>query len=277
MRTVTSDPVVGSGDVLHREADRPWLIRLPVCDSSNTWALAHLDTLDHGDVVWALEQRGGRGQHGRHWLSPPGCLCLSCVLDLPPHPANQRLALIAGLAVALSVEDALPAIQVALKWPNDCLVNGAKLAGILCEGRCSGTRHRIVVGIGLNRAPDWAAAGIDPDTVGQAVIGLDSLGAEPPPALDLIDSLHHYLLEGAGLIATGRWDQLLPALRQRDHLIGRRLRLDGGSGSQAPLHGHGAGIDDDGRLILRDDHGAEHPISSASVTILDPVVPQGAP
>ncbi len=104
----------------------------------------------HGLVIVAEDQTAGRGSHGRAWQSPPGDdLYLSALLRLErPRPTLT-------LATALAVVDAARSVgidgeRVRVKWPNDVLVDGAKVAGILCESRSRGKRFDAVVGIGLN-------------------------------------------------------------------------------------------------------------------------------
>lgn len=104
----------------------------------------------HGLVIVAEVQTAGRGSHGRSWRSPPGDdLYLSALLRLEkPRPTLT-------LATALAVVDAARSAGVGggrlrVKWPNDVLVDGAKVAGILCESRSRGERFDAVVGVGLN-------------------------------------------------------------------------------------------------------------------------------
>ena len=105
----------------------------------------------HGTVVHALRQGAGRGRLGRPWSSPPGNLYVSVVLR-PPPPSSRHAEL--GFVAALAVLDAVDAIvptgvQASVKWPNDLLLEGAKLAGILLEGGGDGA---IVAGFGVNIA-----------------------------------------------------------------------------------------------------------------------------
>ena len=93
-------------------------------------------------VVTATRQTGGKGRYGRVWESPPGNLYLSAVAP-DFGEANALLAFVAGVAVA----DALGDFHVQIKWPNDILLNGKKVAGILLERREDGL---VVIGIGLN-------------------------------------------------------------------------------------------------------------------------------
>ena len=121
-------------------------------DSTNTWAKAHVDQwIDHElTLVTAFEQTGGRGRFNRKWISPPdlNIYATFCFLvdaqrtDLGHIP--QLLALTA--AQLLEKWDFEPKI----KWPNDLLLNGRKVAGILCESILLEEKRGIIVGIGLN-------------------------------------------------------------------------------------------------------------------------------
>ena len=198
-------------------------------------------------MVHTPRQVAGRGQDGRRWRSPPGVFTASFVIDLPHPAAGARLSLAAGLAVAHLVEDLLPAARVAIKWPNDCYCDDRKLAGILCEARLDGGALRAVVGIGLNVDPRWEAdTGFD--DLARPPISLADLGLADPGADRLIDGLRSYLLEAVGLVRAERWDPLAEQLRARDWLLARPLVVTPRGG--APIHGSGAGIDEQGRLLV---------------------------
>ena len=94
-----------------------------------------------GTVVMAATQTGGRGRYGRVWQSPIGNLYVSFVFESDPK-RDQYLSFITGLAVA----ESLPEFNVRLKWPNDVLLDGKKIAGILLET----AGDKIIVGIGVN-------------------------------------------------------------------------------------------------------------------------------
>ena len=108
----------------------------------------------HGTLVWALEQTAGRGRLDRHWQSPRGNLYTSCILRPGVTPARAaEVGFVAALAVAETVRALLPAaVSVALKWPNDVLVDGGKIAGILLESAIgqTGQVQHVVAGIGVN-------------------------------------------------------------------------------------------------------------------------------
>lgn len=131
-----------------------WDIRVAwSAESTNTALLAAVraGATDGRRSLWACEiQDGGRGRLGRRWTSATGAsLTMSIALSIArPLPALDGVTLVCGLAV----RDVLAGIGVdaALKWPNDVLVGGRKLAGILVEAHAAGGRTTLVVGIGIN-------------------------------------------------------------------------------------------------------------------------------
>lgn len=120
--------------------------------STNDWARALADRdAPHGTVVVADRQTRGRGRRGHPWHSPAGGLWMSLVLR-PRTPPSALGPL--GLAVAVAVAEAIEGLGVggvALKWPNDVLVSGRKVAGILTEAAAeAGCVRHVIVGIGVN-------------------------------------------------------------------------------------------------------------------------------
>ena len=109
----------------------------------------------HGTVIWADAQTAGHGRYGRSWHSPPGNLFLSVVLR-PSGSASRgpELGFLAAVVVAECVAGLLPRPDcVALKWPNDVQIDGAKVAGILPEAQSAGDGLAwVVLGVGLNLA-----------------------------------------------------------------------------------------------------------------------------
>jgi BirA family biotin operon repressor/biotin-[acetyl-CoA-carboxylase] ligase len=105
--------------------------------------------------IVAREQTAGRGRHGRHWGSPPGNLYASLLLTAPCEPPlAPQLGFVAGLALhdAAASVTGLNAPRLALKWPNDLLIDRAKTAGLLLEGESRAGRLDVVIGIGVNIA-----------------------------------------------------------------------------------------------------------------------------
>jgi BirA family biotin operon repressor/biotin-[acetyl-CoA-carboxylase] ligase len=112
------------------------------------------DGAEEGTLVWALEQSAGHGRRGRAWSSPRGNLYLSLILrpDCPVSGAAQ-LGFVAALAVGGALRAILPRIErLAYKWPNDVLLNGRKIAGVLLECETVGSEKLsfVVVGVGVN-------------------------------------------------------------------------------------------------------------------------------
>ena len=105
--------------------------------------------------LWLVadEQSGGRGRHGRSWVSPPGNLYATLLLPEPCAPAvAPELGFVAGTALhaAVSLLIGLGPPRLALKWPNDLLLDGAKTAGLLLEGLHVGGRFIVLIGFGVN-------------------------------------------------------------------------------------------------------------------------------
>lgn len=178
----------------------------------------------HGTLVTASEQRAGRGRQGRTWSAPVGTALLCSLLVREPP---RLLPLAAGVAIASAVGD-----EARLKWPNDVLVHGRKVAGILVEGR---PRERwAVVGMGVN-----VAVSIDelPPEV-RARAGTLGLPAQA------IEAWLSGLVEHLARCLQASENEILEAVRARDALLEQPIRWASGSGT-------GSGIDGDGRLVVR--------------------------
>lgn len=101
----------------------------------------------HGTVVSAVEQSAGRGRRGRAWMSPPGNLHCSILLDRGPDPAAApQLTFVAAVALRDALADLAITIDFRVKWPNDVLCAGAKIAGMLLEQ----AGEFIILGVGVN-------------------------------------------------------------------------------------------------------------------------------
>lgn len=200
-------------------------VHLRTTDSTNLRARALAQAgAPHGTLVTAGAQSAGRGRQGRTWTAPAGrALLCSLVVREPP----RFLPLAAGVAVAeLCGEDA------AIKWPNDVLLAGGKVAGILVEGRPQ--QGWAVLGIGLNVA-------VAPEELPEELRGrAATLGRGPeaiePTLAELLTHLEVWLAAPAGAV--------LEAVAARDALHGQPVRWSGGAGT-------GAGIDGDGHLLVR--------------------------
>lgn len=200
-----------------------------------------------GTVVVAERQEAGHGQHGRVWHSPPGGLYLSVILRGLQDPRLLTLALGNAVADVLEVAGAEPR----LKWVNDVLVDGRKVAGVLVEGESTGDRiDFLVAGIGINvngTATDFPAPLRD-----QAATLEDVLGAQsciPDLEAVLLDSLQEWVEK----VRAGRSDEVVAAWRARDAMEGRSVAFDPDGDERPQVQGVARGIDGEGRLLLEVD------------------------
>jgi len=119
------------------------------------WAAKGEDMAPDGTIIWASEQTEGRGRRGRTWHSPPGNLYFSMILR-PEIPLSQAGEL--GFVTSLALNDCLGTLSpaghdISCKWPNDILLNGKKVAGLLLETESPGKQlDALIVGIGVNVA-----------------------------------------------------------------------------------------------------------------------------
>jgi BirA family transcriptional regulator, biotin operon repressor / biotin---[acetyl-CoA-carboxylase] ligase len=177
----------------------------------------------HGTLVTAREQTAGRGRQGRAWTAPPGqALLCSLVVREPP----RLLPLAAGAAVAATV-----GTQARLKWPNDVLLDGRKVAGILVEARPQ--QRWAVVGIGVNVAV----------RVEQLPAALRERAGTLGLGTEALEGWLERLVEALERWLAAPEDDVLAFVRSRDALLGRPVRWAGGAGT-------GAGVDGDGRLVV---------------------------
>jgi BirA family biotin operon repressor/biotin-[acetyl-CoA-carboxylase] ligase len=210
------------------------LIRKVAETGSTNSDLIALARLGEAEGIWlrAERQSGGRGRHGRVWQSPPGNLHASTLVRLraadPPAPS---LALVAAIAIHEAVSSFVP--EVRIKWPNDLVVRGAKLAGILLERE----GEAVIAGFGVNLAA--APEGLERPTTSLT----DELGEAPDPDhfLDRLVQSFSSQLEA--------WRRLgLERLRsdwlERAHPVGTPL-------STAEGEGLFDGLEEDGALRLR--------------------------
>lgn len=218
-------------------------------------ALRAGERVSEGHWLVADRQTAGKGRQGRTWLDGAGNFMGSTVVRCGPgDPPAQSLAMLAGLAL---YEAVLPLLSdpsgLSLKWPNDLLLHGAKLAGVLLE-RAEDT---VIVGIGVN-------LGAAPELPDRRTIALSALG--PAPDRDSF----------AGALAASfdreleRWrtyglDPLLRRWQQVAHPVGSALAVHEPGG--ATLAGTFAGLAADGSLLLRLEDGAIRPIHAGDVTL----------
>jgi BirA family biotin operon repressor/biotin-[acetyl-CoA-carboxylase] ligase len=199
-------------------------------DSTNTRAreLAAAGA-PHGTIVTAAEQSAGRGRQGRTWTAPMGKALLYSAVLRPLEERHTMLPLAVPLAVAEAAEELQPGIECRVKWPNDILVEGRKLAGILIEARPQD--GWAVIGVGLNLSIEQSEF---PQELQQSATSLRNASAAS--AREVLN------LRLAAWVAADPVD-VLDSWRKRDALRGREVAWEGGSGVAD-------GVDDRGYLVV---------------------------
>jgi BirA family biotin operon repressor/biotin-[acetyl-CoA-carboxylase] ligase len=210
-----------------------------------------------GTVIIAGEQIAGRGRVGRKWVSPPGSVALSIIL-YPPLAYLPSLIMVASLATANAIER-VTALRAQLKWPNDVLVNGRKICGILVESDVKGSKvDYAVIGIGLNVNINLADY---PGIVPLATSLSQELGQQVSRRR-IIQSL---LAEAERLyLALGEGDSVFRQWRARLVTLGQPVRVSSG---EATCEGIAESVAQDGSLLLRQPDGDLLKVVAGDVTL----------
>lgn len=217
-------------------------------DSTNTSAtgLARADATE-GTIVIADAQTGGKGRLGRSWVSPPGVnLYLSAILrPRKPASAAPQLSLLAAVAVAEAIVQQTR-LTPSIKWPNDVLVAGKKVCGILTEMQANGTQLRsVVVGIGVNINAPLSSF---PEELQDKASSLFLMGGEPVDRaafavslLTHLEKLYVLWLEKGFPIVGAAWEGYA------SELLGKSITVTAPEGT---LSGTALGLDRDGALLV---------------------------
>ena len=228
-------------------------------DSTNTKAQELAEKgYPSGTLVVADKQESGKGRRGRSWVSPSGTgifMTLMIKPDINPNNASM-LTLVAALAVAKAITS-VTGEEALIKWPNDIVVNGKKVCGILTEAGTdleSGRLEWLVVGIGLNltsTAADW------PPELADKAGSLYPGGPAPVPRAALAGAIARELL------ALGPGEDCLDEYRARCFVPGHWVTVCTGSETYAAK---ALAIDAEGRLVVRRENGREEALRCGEVT-----------
>lgn len=235
-------------------------IEMESCGSTNDEAarLARAGA-KHGTVVIAERQTSGRGRDGRLWESPPGGLYVSAVLRPSlPLVAVPPMTLAIGIALAEAVKTT--GARGTLKWPNDLLVDGRKLAGVLVEAQSQGNRlESVVVGIGVNLTGEL------PESLGERAITLAEAAGTVIDREQFIEALLAQVERWVDRYVAVGLEAIIPAWQQR-MAHGLTARANG------ELIGIVEGLDPEGALLLRDETGKVHRVRSGDVEVIRPTL-----
>jgi BirA family biotin operon repressor/biotin-[acetyl-CoA-carboxylase] ligase len=213
-------------------------------DSTNQRARAlAAEGAPHGTLVTASEQTAGRGRQGRTWSAPPGQALLTSVVVRPPP---RLLPLMAAVAVADVACELVKAERVTIKWPNDVLLDGRKVAGILVEGRPQ--EGWAVLGIGVNVAVDVDEL---PEELRTSAASLGLGIEEVEPVLERVLAALEVRLREEEPATIAAW-------RERDALLDQPI-------SWAEGEGTARGVDDAGRLAVELADGSRTALNAGEV------------
>lgn len=226
--------------------------RFRTLDSTNAEALRRGAV--PGEAYLAVSQTAGRGRIGRSWHSPPGNLHATLVASMPAGRNPAHLAFVAGVAVRDALAEMAPEARFTLKWPNDVLCGGRKLAGILIEAGERG--YAVGVGINLVAVPPDTAVNV-PATHLKAVSGRNI----PPEAI--LGAVCRALSAWHGTWESQGFGPLRTAWLASAHRIGDTIAASTGTGNR--IEGRFAGLDDDGALLVEDAVGRRHTIAAGDV------------
>lgn len=265
-RLAASPDVIVAGDVkqgLGTKTIGTEILHYAEVESTNTLAmdLARKGAVD-GTVVVAETQTGGKGRLGRAWTSPAGNLYVSVVLrpDVPISKA-PLITLMGAVAVASGIRRQC-GVPAGIKWPNDILLSGKKVSGLLTEMSAETDRIRhVVLGIGVNVNMDSRA--LQPKirrmstTLAAAVGRPVDRTALTRTLLGELDLWYHRFLKGDA--------EVIAAWKELNVTLGHRVAVSGGGVKQEGL---ASGVDMEGRLILKLDDGTLRQVSAGDVTIV---------
>jgi BirA family transcriptional regulator, biotin operon repressor / biotin---[acetyl-CoA-carboxylase] ligase len=235
------------------------LLARDLIGSTNADALERARAGERGPLwITARAQSAGRGRRGNVWISEPGNLYATLLLG---NPASARrlpqLSFVAALAVIDAIGEAAPrlASRLALKWPNDVLCDGAKIAGTLLEGEGQGRDVAVAVGIGVNCAHH-------PAGMPYPVTNLAAEGASVSP-----DQLFR-ALSGAMARRLAQWDRGAGFEAIRADWLARAAGVGSAIRVRLPereISGRFEALDEDGRLMLRLPEGRIEPVTVGEV------------
>jgi BirA family biotin operon repressor/biotin-[acetyl-CoA-carboxylase] ligase len=204
-----------------------------------------------GTVLIAEEQTAGRGRGENKWASPKGGVYLSALLSPRDVKHITDLSILAGVAMVQAVREPLPkALEVGVKWPNDCLINWKKVGGILCEAIPDDPAGLCVVGIGIN-------VNITPEQIAPFAarpFGATSFAVECPGGEFSVEQMANILLRKLENLylsyKQGGFDNIRYLWERNCALVGKKVEITEKAGPDGKVVGTFLGLDDQGAMIL---------------------------
>jgi BirA family biotin operon repressor/biotin-[acetyl-CoA-carboxylase] ligase len=219
--------------------------------------------VQEGTVVLAKTQKKGRGRFDRIWQSPEGGVYLSMILK-PKTPIEKTslLPFVAALAVAQTINSY--GLHATIKWPNDVLVQGKKIAGILLESETEGqTVSYVVVGIGINLNIDLST--LPSEIQAQSTAMIKEIG-ETIEYYQFLTTFFTQFDHYYQLFSTNQYEQIVKEWKNHSDTLGKQVRI---LTSTETLQGTAADIDSSGFLILKKKNGETKKITSGDCLYLN--------
>ena len=201
-------------------------------------------------LIVATTQNSGRGRRGRKWLSPAGGIYMSLTLPLPESLTQpQALSLVSAISIKQSLEF-WSVIPIKLKWPNDLLVGGKKLAGILLELETTEPTNHIVFGIGIN----YSLTNAEKERIDREATDVNDLTEKLPAREEVIISICMNLIENMRRYSYKGFVPFKLMWNESDYYMGSNIII---KSSKSEKTGKCLGVNEEGYLIIESDLGRE--------------------
>ena len=234
------------------------IVHYPQTDSTNRRArLLAQEGAAHGTLVVADSQSAGRGRRGRSWISPAGeGIFMSLLLRPDVHPSQvAKLSLLTALAVAKAIERET-GLDARIKWPNDIVIAGRKVCGLLLEMTADESAvHDVVAGVGINVHQKT----FDPE-IENTASSLDLLAGRTLSRAALVRAFLDEF-EAASALSP---QAMMEAYCARSATLGQRVQVIALTGT---FTGEAVGVTDSGTLLVREDEGAVREVLAADVSV----------
>jgi BirA family biotin operon repressor/biotin-[acetyl-CoA-carboxylase] ligase len=266
--------LLGCPDRLHADdliarIRTPWVVGRDIRVFQETGSTSDIleklarEGIREGLVIFAEAQTRGRGRLGRPWVSPPGRgLWFSVLLRPPPPPqAATRLTIAAATAIARAFRREIP-LRPEIKWPNDLMIHGRKVAGVLTElsGELDSVRH-VILGIGINANLD---GGDLPPELHNSATSLKMELGRPVDRAALAAAILQELDAAYACVGDDRFTALADEWSQHCTTLGRHVSVLVGS---RRIAGRAECVDGEGALLVRTEHGRLERIVGGDVTL----------
>ena len=259
-------PEVIEGALRSRVIGRPLEVVLEIGSTNDAVMAAGRAGKAEGFTVLADRQTAGRGRRGRSWASPAGVGLYTSVLLRPQQPPARvpLLTLVAGLGVAEAIEE-VAGVATRLKWPNDVVVEGRKVAGILAETASADEQaDHVVIGIGINvnHGPQDL-----PEELFPAATSLYLATGKTIPRWELAAAAYNGLDRWYQVFREGQIESILTAGRERSATLGRQVDV---LFDEERWQGRAIDLDEDGALLVREESGELRRVLANDVSVRMP-------